>query len=588
MAIKAGDQQALDDLYSQYRGTYGGVRQDYFALVYLKKRFNAAVEDLRYRVAFGGNDYGLDGYYIDREAHNLYLYQFKWTENHGQFRNSFVRLADQGVDRIFGNPMQDASQNDLLIYLKKELSEARDQIHRVYFHFVFKGDVDACERSEGLANRREELEAKGHLISGYFGRKVELQVDFISDKPGKKGPPPSQIHEISFAKHIEITHNGIMLYLGFMPLHELHTIYVALHEQLFDRNIRGALSSDNTPNKRIREALERIVLKGEDDASVFPFRHNGVTLAAEKVLLIDGRMRLHVPRVLNGAQTVSSINQFLSQHAENPLLQQNRDKLEAIHVIAKVIEDNPASSFVTQVAISNNQQNPVPPWALRAMDRRQVDLADKFREDLGIFYSRQEGVFEQLTDDDKEQMGIEEDKDIRIRPLAQTFLAVQGDVHNMGHLPDIFESQQLYEKTFKSSYDNVDSRAIVLGYKVGLMARRTGEKLGEAVPEKYREAVPKARNLIWALLIQAVLNDNNYASYRELYGQSLTKDHALGDVLRKLATTRVWPLIRALLSSPQYKARAEQNRYEFLRTTDAFKKAMNIAIDKFEWQKKSF
>jgi hypothetical protein len=120
------------------------------------------------------------------------------------------------------------------------------------------------------------------------------------------------------------------------------------------------------------------------------------------------------------------------QHAGNPLLNQNMDKFEAICVITKVIADDPASDFVTQVTIANNQQNPVPPWALRAMDTRQVDLADKFREELKIFYSRQDGVFENLSDEEKDQLGIEEYKDIRIRPMAQTFLAAQGDVYNMG------------------------------------------------------------------------------------------------------------------------------------------------------------
>jgi hypothetical protein len=85
------------------------------------------------------------------------------------------------------------------------------------------------------------------------------------------------------------------------------------------------------------------------------------------------------------------------------------------------------------------------------MDNRQVDLADKFLSELGIFYSRQEGAFENLTDDEREELGIEDPKDLRIRPLAQTFLAVQGDVYNMAHLPDVFESQKLYQDTFRSA-----------------------------------------------------------------------------------------------------------------------------------------
>lgn len=174
--------------------------------------------------------------------------------------------------------------------------------------------------------------------------------------------------------------------VGFVRLMDLYAIYKALGQQFFDRNIRATLSPDNAPNKKIREALERIVLKEVEEPSIFVFRHNGVTLAAERVVLAGDEATLHVPRLLNGAQTISSVAKFLETHADNALLLKNRERLNAITVMAKIVEDDPSGEFVTQVTISNNQQNPVHPWALRALDRCQVDLADKFRDELeGIF-----------------------------------------------------------------------------------------------------------------------------------------------------------------------------------------------------------
>ena len=128
MAIKANDQHALDELVAEHKGSWGGCDEDYFALIYLRKRFKANVEDVKHQVAFGGKDYGIDAYYIDHAAHNLYLYQFKWTENHQQFKISLDRLTKDGIDRIFGNPLQDTEQNPVLTYLKKEMNEARDHI----------------------------------------------------------------------------------------------------------------------------------------------------------------------------------------------------------------------------------------------------------------------------------------------------------------------------------------------------------------------------------------------------------------------------------------------------------------------------
>ena len=257
-------------------------------------------------------------------------------------------------------------------------------------------------------------------------------------------------------------------------------------------------------------------------------------------------------------------------------------------MLAKIIEDDPASDFVTQITISNNQQNPVPPWALRAMDRRQVDLADKFREELGIFYSRQEGAFENLTDDEREELGIEAMKDIRMRPLAQTFLASQGDVYYMGHLPEVFESQKLYEAAFKSAYLHANARSIVLAYKIGLMLGPVMARLGETLAQKHQPAISKARNLTWALLIQALMNDKNVATLHNDYGGSLVKEKTFGDTLKKLAGNRIAPIYKELLGSPAYADKVSQGKYDFLRTTEAFRKSMSIAADKYGWSKKSF
>ncbi len=94
MAITKSDKQELDQLYSDWSDQYGGCKEDYFACLYLAKKHRCSVPDIAHQVAFGGNDYGLDGYYIDREARNLYLYQFKWSENHNLFKDSVVLLCE--------------------------------------------------------------------------------------------------------------------------------------------------------------------------------------------------------------------------------------------------------------------------------------------------------------------------------------------------------------------------------------------------------------------------------------------------------------------------------------------------------------
>ena len=157
MSIKTADNQKLDALFAAHKDQYGGRREDYFAFLHLTRKFKVEISEIAHQVAFGSNDYGIDAYFIDKETRNLYLYQFKWSEDHGQFKGSMERLAKDGLARVFGNPTQDPKQAELITYLKKDLKEHREAIDRVYLHFVFKGDVDAADRNEGLANRREDI-----------------------------------------------------------------------------------------------------------------------------------------------------------------------------------------------------------------------------------------------------------------------------------------------------------------------------------------------------------------------------------------------------------------------------------------------
>jgi hypothetical protein len=113
-------------------------------------------------------------------------------------------------------------------------------------------------------------------------------------------------------------------------------------------------------------------------------------------------------------------------------------------------------------------------------------------------------------------------------------------------------------------------------------------RLRETLAQKYQAAVPKARNLTWALLIQALLNDKRFSVYLEDYGSKLVKEAAFRDVLKQLTGSRVAPLIKELLGSPAYQDKVVQEKYDFLRATEAFKKAITIAMDKFGWSKKSF
>ena len=590
MPITNHDKQELDQIHSDFFDRYGGCKEDYFACMYLARKFRCSVPDVAHRIAFGGKDYGLDAYFIEPDAKNLYLYQFKWSENHNLFKDSLDRLAKDGMNRIFGNSLADSEANELLNTLRAELHEYRSAIKHVEIHFVYKGDLDAAEESAGLRSRRENLENKVPLVHSFFSDPdIDLSVHFVSDVRKPQARKPVESYKITFSKHVsvETQDDHKLMYVGFLPLMDLHRIYKTLGERFLDRNIRFGLSIDNAPNTKIREALAEIVLKQKASPDVFAFNHNGVTLAAEQVTFEDGHAIIKVPRLLNGAQTVTSVDRFLTDNESNLALAGNAAVLESIKVLAKIIEDDPFSDFVTGVTICNNRQNPVEPWNLRANDRIQCDLHDKLREEAKVFYSRQQNSFSNFSVEDLEKMGVDTARDIRIRPLAQTFLAVQGEIGKMSKLPEVFENQKWYEETFRESYLQCDQRSIVIAYKVHLVLKDPMQRLEERASQKLALAFSKARNLVWALLIQGILNDPRLPELLEDYGSSLRKETAFREYLKTLASSKLFLILREVIGSEEHKERIETERYDFLRTKDIFNQCKNVAADKFGWVKKS-
>ena len=275
-----------------------------------------------------------------------------------------------------------------------------------------QGDPAEAERSQVLDKLREDLENKKYLIDQRFGRPVTLVIEFRS----------ARTREVGSTTHLRKTHtypvqlddvvtrfgpSGERMTIGFIRLVDLHAMYRDMGERFFERNIRSALPEDEAVNRSIHQAIRRIVLDSKQDPKVFAFNHNGVTLFAEALCSGEGQFKITEPRLLNGAQTVTTLSRFLKANEGNKILTERRDVLQQIHVMCRIVTDA-APEFVTSVTINNNRQNPVDPWSLHANDMIQLEIQDKFRDDLGIYYERQEKAFENFSDEDLEERGITE------------------------------------------------------------------------------------------------------------------------------------------------------------------------------------
>jgi hypothetical protein len=230
----------IDQAYSDHHSVFGGVREDYFGLLYLEREHKVAREKAANQVAFGGNDYGLDAFHYDEERRNLYLFQFKFSDSHSLFKGSLQRLIDIGVERIFRAPNKDDAKNQVLLQLRSCLLENKWVIDQICFRFVFTGDTEEAERSKLLDKLREDLENKKYLVDQFFGdRKVGFVVEFRSST-GKVGvirqPRQTTTFDVQLTDRVTVEGpGGEKMYVGFIPLADLNRMHRELGPTFFDR-----------------------------------------------------------------------------------------------------------------------------------------------------------------------------------------------------------------------------------------------------------------------------------------------------------------------------------------------------------------
>jgi hypothetical protein len=582
-------EQAIDQAYSDLKNICKGVRNDYFGLLYLENEFKIPRDEAVNLVAFGGNDYGVDGFYFDHERRNFYLFQFKYSESYNLFKGSFQRLIDSGMERIFGAQTQDAQKNDLLEQIHSSLLENQAIIDKVYIHFVFMGDPADAERSSVLEHLREDLENKRHLLDKHFGKQVTLVIEFRSGKAKKTGAVShqrtSRTYPVELADCLSSAGpNGQHMLIGFVRLTDLHGMYRDMGQRFFERNIRSALPEKGAVNRALEHAYRRVVMDGKDEPSVFVFDHNGVTFAAEKVEKVDGTYRVTEPRLLNGAQTITTLARFVEKNADNPLFKENRPRLEDMRVICKIITEA-SDDFVVRVTVNNNRQNPVEPWNLRANDMIQLELQDKFRDDLQIYYARQEKAFENLSEEDLDDIGISARKAIELLKLTQTFLVVDGEIDKTAWMRRVFEEDRIYDQVFNQNRLTADSRKILLCYKVQFKLRRLMDDILDKGPNKYGY-LNRARPLLWALICQGILNDKELERYAEDYGQDMKMPADFSQYLSWLATARCRQLVSDLTGYKDNVEKIAEGKFSFLRTNASYKQCMAFAYKRWKWVEK--
>jgi len=571
--------------FKELKSRHGGVQNDYFGLVYLEEEMSLPREEAVEQIAFGPHESGIDAYHIDERKKTLHLFVFRHQRAHDNFREAYDRLLGGGLEQLFG----DAAARDLLVSrLKRKLQNDPVSIDRVQFQFVFLGDPAEAERSTVLEKLREDLENKQYLINAFFGgRRVTMAVVYHSATGRSSETRVHQTHRFEVDVEEVLQARGPdheAMHVGFIRLWDLYQMHKTMGDRFFERNIRYGMPETSPANRAMQRAFKQILVDGTLDASRFLFDHNGVTFSCERFARTGGGLiEILEPRLLNGTQTITTISRFLADHEDDKEIRRIKDRLKNVRVLAKVISEC-VDSFVVSVTINNNRQTPIQPWNLRANDMIQLQLQDQFRK-LGIYYERQERAFEGHTAEELEELGIVESKAIGLLKLAQTFLASEGEIDKMRSMRTAFEDDKVYDLMFHAGRLSVDPRHIVLCYKLQERLARITREIVERGMHKYA-FLPKARLLLYALMCQAVLNNEELEKWAGEHGSDMVISADWSKTMYELASAKCRPVLSELIALPKYAEKVMQERYDFLRTHAAFKESMRIAEQRHGWSMK--
>lgn len=582
-------QKQLDEAYKRLAPKYQGIKEDYFTLLYLEKEFAVPEEMALQQISFYGNDYGIDGFYYDgTERRNLYLLQCKWTKDHFQFKGTLERLIDQGLERVFGNLKTDQNENQLLNRLRNFVYQNRNVIDQVWVRLIFNGDESVAANSRLLTDYLEDLESKKYVLEEFFQRKVDLHPVFVSNTLMRISSPQTVVaahkYTIPAIGPLEVTRSDgtTRMIIQLVSLRTLLEMYLDFGEKLFERNIRssyGFTLKQSTVNSKIKKSLIRCAINGTQQSEDFTFFHNGVTIKARDIQLNDDGIALYEPRILNGAQTIASAHDFYQEHK---LKKDILERLEQIRVVAKIVVSG-NESFVRNVAINNNRQNPIEPWHLRANDKIQLEFEERFARQLGIYYERRENSFANEKQVELGARGITQDKPIKMKIFGQTLLALQGQIGRMSGIGEAFENESPYLDMFRGKYLTADLKKLVIFYKIH--KKLTGilyeiESKGKA---KYSYA-SKTRYLTWALLIQGLLNSPDIEDYVEDYGTDMIYQQEYGSTLQNLATSRIRLIYSDTFGKSPYSRDISNDKFGFLRRKTTYDDCMKTARKKHHWE----
>ena len=322
-------------------------------------------EDVTDSICDGGGDKGIDALDVDEDQREIVVFQAKHrtgprqTQGDADLRNlmgvaTYFR-DEAGIDSLLASSPNAELRNLVARLSLREKLAGRE--YSVRLVFVTNGRLDAAG-SDYVASNGDILPSLDvwdrDRLAGVAERTQALAVQ------------PLEV-ELSLASDLihEALSGSAQLAVAMVPATELVRLPGIEDMSIFELNVRLGLG-----RTRINRELAATIQK-QDEHSLFPAYHNGLTLLTRSVTANEGSISLDGVSVVNGCQSLMAL--YTTRASLTPELR----------VLVKIVELGESLDLVDSITYRTNNQNPVDTRDLRSTDPIQRDLQAQVREFYG-------------------------------------------------------------------------------------------------------------------------------------------------------------------------------------------------------------
>ena len=321
-------------------------------------------EDLIEEKIIDYNDKGIDCFVWHEEFKNLYLIQNKYYDDNSSvtvdyYFNDFLTRSIGSLEK---NTYNHSPQLQKIFNKYKD-----DEDFQVYLYLYVTNNCKVNNLDEKIKeyNRNHKnYETKIFYLNDindlYFNEPIIDKKDLIATIGTINKGTILNIDTKNYGMDTALDARYVLT-----PVNVLYDLYQNAKKQfypIFDDNIRDFLGSKGNTNKNIRNTL-----LDEQDRKNFFYYNNGITVICEDIQTVEtgttavdnncnAYFKVKNPQIVNGCQTVSTINEVLDQYPDST----RPNEFKNTYVMVKFLKINDKNNLLYKDIVRfNNSQNSI-------------------------------------------------------------------------------------------------------------------------------------------------------------------------------------------------------------------------------------